>query len=308
MTYIFINFIISIFVFFFGMILMTKSIILDREKFFQKPLKIIKKHPSLGVLLGLIVTMFTQSSSATSVLVVSFVNGNILGLYEATAIIMGANIGTTFTSQLVSFNIYTYIPYIIFCSILIYYLKLGSLFEKISKFFIGLCLLFMGMHLMCYSLLPLKNLMAFSDLLKSVAQSPNKGILIGALTTAIIQSSSTSIAMLQSLSVTGFVNISQAIPIIIGQNIGTCVTTLFSSIVTNIDGKRTAFIHILLNILGTLTIYPFINTLATVSIKLSPDNVVRQIAHAHTLFNIFFVILFFPFIKPIVSLSKKIIK
>jgi phosphate:Na+ symporter len=290
------------------MILMTKSIVLSWKENLEKPLKIIRKHPSFGILLGLIVTMFTQSSSATSVLVVSFVNGNILGLYEATAIIMGANIGTTFTSQLVSFNIYAHIPHVLFFSVLIYYLKLGPLFEKTCKFFIGLCLLFMGMHLMSYSLLPLKNLMAFSDLIKSVAKNPMKGIFMGALTTAIIQSSSTSIALLQSLSTTSFINIVQAVPIIIGQNIGTCVTTLFSSIVTNIDGRRTAFIHILLNILGTLAIYPFITTLATISVKLSPHNVVRQIAHAHTLFNIFFVILFFPFIKSIVSLSKKIIK
>lgn len=308
MIYIFINFILSLSTFFFGMILMTKSIMKNQKHKLIKPIKLIIKHPLLGVLIGIIITIFTQSSSATSILVISFVNSGLIGLYEATAIIMGANIGTTFTAQLISLNIYNYIHHILFISIILYYLNLNNYSKLISKFFIGLSFLFIGMHLMTKSLLPLKSFIGFKTMIQSVSYSPLKGILAGTLVTALIQSSSTSIALLQSLSTTGIVPLSSALPIVIGQNIGTCVTTIFSSFVTDINGKRTAFIHIFMNTLGAFIIYPFIRILTKFVIIISPDNIVKQIANSHTLFNIIFVLIFFPFLKYIVILSKKIIR
>ncbi|MCT4604857.1 MAG: Na/Pi symporter [Marinisporobacter sp.] len=298
----------GIMLFFIGMLLLTHSIQNLYSKKLKKFIATLTIHPLLGIFSGIIVTALMQSSSATSILVVSLVNSRAMNLYQATFVLMGANIGTTFTAQLISFDFFTMIPHILFLGVFLFFLRWSPLSKNIGKLLIAFSFLFLGIKLMVVSLNPLKDLMHFKSLILSIEHEHLKGIFVGAITTAIIQSSSTSIATLQGLARIGLINIYQAMPIIMGQNIGTCITTLFSSIATNTNGKRAAFIHLLFNVTGTLLLYPFINLFSYFIFSLTPLNSIRQIANGHTLFNLFNVLLLLPFVKLFVIVSKKIIR
>jgi len=279
---------------FLGMNMMSDGVLSLATKRLKFVLSTFTTNPVIGVLCGALVTALTQSSSGTTVMVVSLVNGGVLDLYQAAAVIMGANIGTTVTAQLISYDFFVFIPHLLFLGILL--------------FLTGFSLLFLGIRVMVVSLYPLKNLLGFQHMLFSVGDHQLLGVLLGALTTGIIQSSSTGIAILQGLSYQGLISLSQALPILMGQNIGTCVTTLLSSISSDKNGKRAALIHLLFNLLGTLILFPFMGWMAIWVTKLSPNLAVRQIANAHTLFNVLTVILLLPFLSGLVTLSKKIIR
>ncbi|QXM05557.1 Na/Pi cotransporter family protein [Crassaminicella indica] len=298
----------GIMLFFIGMILLNNSIKNLCSNQLKKIVTLLTANPILGIFSGIAATALTQSSSTTSILVVSLVNSKAMNLHQAAFILMGANIGTTFTAQLVSFDFFLFVPYLFLLGIVLFFLRFSKACKNIGKFFIGFSFLFLGMKWMVSFLNPLQNLMNFKEFILSIENNPLKGIFIGTITTAIIQSSSTSVAMLQSLAHLGLINIYQATPIIMGQNIGTCATTLFSSIATNKNGKRAAIIHLLFNITGSIILYPFIYSFSHFVCILSPLNSVRQIAHAHTLFNIINVILLLPFVKLFVLVSKKIIR
>ncbi|WP_168198301.1 Na/Pi cotransporter family protein [Crassaminicella thermophila] len=295
---------IGVIIFFVGIFIITNSMSKLSNNHFKNFIMKLTKNPLLGALAGIIVTTLTQSSSTTSILVVSLVNSRIINLYQAVPVIMGANIGTTFTAQLISFDFFFLIPYILILGTILFFLR----FKNIGKFLIGFSFLFLGIKFMVYSLKPLKDLMSFKSLILSIENNSLKGVFIGIITTAIMQSSSTSVAIIQSLAIGGLINIYQAVPIIMGQNIGTCVTTLLSSIATDKNGKRTAIIHLFFNIIGTLIFYPFINLFSYFIYKLTPFDPVRQIANAHSLFNIINVILLFPFINLMVFISKKVVR
>ncbi|MCT4621690.1 MAG: Na/Pi symporter [Marinisporobacter sp.] len=298
----------GIMLFFVGMLFLTHSIKALYSKRLKNFIATLTIHPLLGIFSGIMVTALMQSSSATSILVVSLVNASAMNLYQATFVLMGANIGTTFTAQLISFDFFTIIPHILFLGVFLFFLRWNPSSKNIGKLLIAFSFLFLGIKLMIASLNPLKDLMHFKSLMISIEEQPLKGIFIGAMTTAIIQSSSTSIATLQGLAHIGLINVYQAMPIIMGQNVGTCVTTLFSSMATNKNGKRAAIIHLLFNVTGTLLLYPFINFFSCFVFSLTPLNSIRQIANAHTLFNLFNVILLLPFVKLFVIVSKKIIR
>lgn len=305
---IFIGTFLGIIIFFVGIFTITHSMSSLSNNYLKNFIQLLTKNPLLGVFVGILVTILTQSSSTTSVLVVSLVNSRIINLYQATSIIMGSNIGTTFTAQLVSFNFFFFIPYILILGIILFFLNFTSFTQNIGKFLIGFSFLFLGIKFMVYFLSPLKDFLSFQELILSIENKSLKGIFIGVITTAIIQSSSTCIAIIQSLALAGLINIHQALPIILGQNIGTCVTTLFSSVATDKNGKRAAFIHLFFNIVGTLIFYPFIHFFSDFVYRLTPLDPVRQMANAHSLFNIINVVLFLPFINLIVCISKKIIR
>lgn len=296
----------GIIIFFIGMVTMSHSITALSSHKLKRVIGLLTTNPLLGILVGTLLTGFTQSSSGTTVLVVSLVNSGAMNLYQATAVIMGSNIGTTFTGQLMAFDSFYFIPHLLMLGVLLYYLN--SRTKNIGKFFIGFSFLFLGMKIMVCSLNPLKDLMGFKELLCSIETHPFKGMAMGAVTTALIQSSSTGIIIIQSLAFQGLMNIYQATPIIMGQNIGTCATTIFSSIATDKNGKRTALIHLLFNILGLLILYPFINIFCQFVYRLTPSNPVRQIANAHSLFNLMNTFILLPFIHPIVFTAKKIIR
>ena len=287
---------------------MNQSIISLSGNRLKKMIQKSTSNPFFGVLTGTIVTALTQSSSGTTVLVVSLVNSGIINLYQATAVIMGANIGTTFTGQLIAFDFYFMVPRLLFIGVLLFTLNLNYLTRHGGKLLIGFSCLFLGIKLMVYFLDPLKTMLGFKELILSVGNQKMKGIAMGASLTAIIQSSSTGIALIQGLAHKGLLTLSCAMPIIMGLNIGTCATTLISSLASDKNGKRSALIHLLFNSIGVFVFYPFIDEFTSLIYHLTPSMPIKQISNAHSLFNIANTLLLFPCITLLVYISKKIIR
>ncbi|MFT9496898.1 Na/Pi cotransporter family protein [Anaerosolibacter sp.] len=295
-------------IFFIAIIVMSKTVSRAADYQFKKWISMLTTNPIMGILVGSIVTAITHSSSGTTVMVVSLVNSGVMNLYQATAVIMGANIGSTFTAQLISFNFYAFVPHLLFIGVLLYYLNFHPAMKQLGKFTIGFCLLFIGIQIMSNSMDPLKHVPSFQQLMLSIEDHSFKGVLVGLFTTAIIQSSSTGVAILQSMGFQGLINLTQALPILLGQNIGTCITTIIASFAVDKNGKRAAIIHLFFNILGVVLLYPFLDPFAQFISQLTPLNPVRQIANAHTVFNILNTLILIPFIRHMVWISQKIIR
>lgn len=282
------------------------------EKIVSKKLKIklykLTNNKIIGVLLGVITTGLLQSSSATTLLVISLVHSNLISIYNAAPIIMGANIGTTITAQIVAFKIENYsIHLLIFGIILLPFLKRKST-VILPKLLIGISLIFLGMNIISNGIALTNSTKKLSLLIENIGANDVLGILAGFLITAIIHSSSTGIAILQIMASSNIISVRTSIPIILGQNIGTCIDALIGSLATNRTGKQAAFVHIIFNISGVIIFYFFINYLYNFISLVSPDNPSRQIANAHTLFNVITTLLLLPFSSILVNISKKIIK
>jgi len=266
-----------------------------------------KIHPVIGMLLGVAVTMVIQSSSAATVILVGMAEAGLLSLLQITPMIMGANIGTTATAQLVAFDMAKVAPFIFILGLLLRSLK-GRSIAKLGKPCMGFAMIFLGIELLSWGMLPLQNLFRFQEILEAMGEQPILGILMGFFTTAIIQSSSTGVAILQSLGAGGSITVFAAVPIMLGQNIGTCVTAMMAGVGLSLTGKRAAAIHLIFNVVGVMVVIPFIRQLCLFSIALAPDNVVRQIAHSHTFFNLFTTILFLPFSRWFVKAASWLIR
>lgn len=279
-----------------GMKLLTTGLNRVTSSRLQRHLKRMKIHPLLGILIGIITTMLIQSSSGITVIIVGLVEANLLTLYQATPIIMGANIGTTITAQLIAFKVGRLAPFILILGLILSFIKKRNKISLIGEVLVGFSLIFIGMDLLSQGVTPLQDIKRFQEILSVLGDRPFLGMLMGFSTTAIIQSSSTGIAILQSLARSNAISITSALPILLGQNVGTCVTTLLASLSLSSTGKRAAFIHLLFNSLGVIVFFPFINLLSGVAIKLAPLSPARQIAHAHSLFNIISTLLFIPLI------------
>ena len=273
------------------------------KSFFDKAIT----NPLKGALVGTIVTAIIQSSSATTVMVVGFVNAGLMSLYQAVGVIMGANIGTTITGQLITFKIDDYIPlFIIIGAALILFMKQEKR-KEIGKIVFGFGLLFMGLSQMKDAMSPIAQTTFFQDLILALEGNMFLGILVGAIMTAVVQSSSASTAILLSLAATGAISLQVAIPILFGNNIGTCVTALLSSLNANKVAKKAAFIHLSFNLIGTLIFLPLINILSQVVIYMGGD-IDKQIANAHTIFNIVNAIILLPFAGVFVKLANLALK
>lgn len=250
------------------------------------------------VLVGLFTTMLIQSSSATSVMTVGFVNAGLITLRQAIGIIMGANVGTTVTAQIVSFNIDMLSYPLIIIGFLMHFLSKRRRHKNIGMTIIGLGLLFLGMTVMKSALEPLRDNEAFKNFLLIFSRNPFFGILAGLGLTILLQSSSATIGLLIALASQGLIPIEAAIPVLIGDNIGTCSTALISSIGTTVTAKRTAFSHLMFNIFGTvifiILLYGF--RLQPVIVNLTGKSVPHQIANIHTAFNVITTIILFPLI------------
>ena len=258
--------------------------------FFDKTIS----NPLSGALVGTIVTAIIQSSSATTVMVVGFVNAGLMSLYQSVGVIMGANIGTTITGQLVTVKIDDYIPiFLIIGTILILFSKQEKR-REVGKIIFGFGLLFMGLTLMKDAMEPIGETTIFQDIILMLEGNMFLGILVGALMTVVVQSSSASTAILLSLAATGAISLEVAIPILFGNNIGTCVTALLSSLNANTTAKRAALIHLSFNILGTIIFLPLIGILTNTVAYIGGD-IDRQVANAHTIFNITNTALLLPF-------------
>ena len=294
--------------FLYGMNLMGESLEKVAGSKMKKIIELLTKNIFMGVLLGAVVTAVIQSSSATTVMVVGFVNAGLMGLPQAVGVIMGANIGTTVTAQIVSFDLTGMAPLALGIGILLYLFAGNEKYKQVGEVFIGFGLLFTGMESMKLAVSPLAEYKGFTDLLSTFGRYPILGLLLGFGITAIIQSSSAAMGMLVVLASQGLVPLSSALPILYGQNIGTCVTSLISSIGANKNAKRAAMIHLIFNILGTVLFLLFLNGIVVkFVVSLDPGNVARQIANVHTIFNIVSTILLLPCNKLIVKLAMRIV-
>lgn len=262
----------------------------------------------LGVLVGAGITAVIQSSSATTVMVVGFVNSGMMTLRQAVWIIMGANIGTTITGQLIALDVGAFAPIIAFIGVaMIVFLKSEKL-HHIGSILAGLGVLFIGMDMMSGAMKPLANSEEFVGLLTKF-ENPVLGILAGTVFTALIQSSSASVGILQALANSGVIGLGSAAFVLFGQNIGTCVTALLASIGTNRNARRTTVIHISFNVIGTVifTTLCLVTPLIAFMESLTPTNPSAQIANLHTTFNVGTSLLLIPFGGLLTLLAEKLL-
>ena len=294
--------------FLYGMNLMGDGLQKSAGSKLKRIIELLTSNVIMGVLVGMVVTMVIQSSSATTVMVVGFVNAGIMSLPQAIGVIMGANIGTTITAQLVSLDVDFLAPVALGIGIVIYMFSNKPKHKNIAEILIGFGILFTGMDFMKEAVKPLAGYQGFTDMLLSFGHHPILGVLIGFAITAIVQSSSASMGMLIALASQGLIPITAALPILYGENIGTCVTSLISSIGASRNARRAAIMHLTFNVLGSM-IFMFILSKPIVAIvtAIDPTDAARQIANAHTLFNILNVIVLLPFNKLIVKLALKLV-
>ena len=276
----------------------------------EKAIGLLTSNIVMGVLVGTIVTGIIQSSGATTVMVVGFVNAGIMSLYQAIGVIMGANIGTTVTAQLVSFDVSILSSIALGIGIVLYMIgsKSKPMLKNISEILIGFAILFIGMQFMKDAVSPLSEYPIVKKILAELAAHPILALIAGFLMTTILQSSSASMGILIALSSQGLMPLSAALPILYGDNIGSCTTSLISSIGANKNAKRAATMHLCFNIIGTILFMLILNRPISAVVRyLNPNNPARQIANSHTLFNIVNVIILLPFSKLIVKLAMLII-
>ena len=262
----------------------------------------------LGVLVGAGITALIQSSSATTVMVVGFVNSGMMTLNQAVWIIMGANIGTTITGQLIALDVGALAPLFAFIGVaMVVFVKMPRA-HHIGQIMAGLGVLFIGMEMMSSSMMPLRDSQAFVDLMTRFS-NPLLGIAVGALFTALIQSSSASVGILQALATSGAISFSSSVFILFGQNIGTCITAVLASIGTSRSAKRATIIHLMFNIIGTVlfTILCILFPLADLVASFTPDAPAAQIANMHTIFNIVTTLLLLPLGNQLASLAVRIL-
>lgn len=294
--------------FLYGMQTMGEGLELAAGNRLKEILERLTSNRFLAVLVGLVTTAIIQSSSATTVMVVGFVNAGLMNLTQAIGVIMGANIGTTVTGQLIALNISAIAPLIAFAGILLIMFSKKKQIKYLGQVIIGLGILFIGMNTMGEAMVPLREVKEFQMLMTNFS-NPIVGIAVGMIFTCVIQSSSASIGILQALAGQGLIGIGGAIYVVFGQNIGTCITSILASIGSNKNARRTAACHVLFNVAGTVfflviaAVLPFKEWI----IAISPGNSVQQIANVHTIFNIVTTIALLPFCNLLAKAAMKLI-
>mgnify|MGYP001083380465 CR=1 FL=1 len=298
--------------FLYGMNVMADGLQKSAGNKLKQLLGYLTRNPFIGAIVGMLVTSIIQSSSATTVMVVGFVNAGLMNLSQAVGVIMGANIGTTVTAWLVSMNEWgALFKPDFFAPLLVGIGAFTILFsgkkekrKDIGEILVGFGLLFIGLNLMSSVIKPFQDSPVFSNAFVVLGRNPLLGILVGVIVTAIIQSSSASVGILQTLAMNGVVNWSSAIFITLGQNIGTCVTAMLSSIGANKTAKRAATIHLLFNVVGAVIfgIIMYIVFMVSPQFASSKINSV-EISMFHTVFNLTNTIILFPFAELLVKLS-----
>lgn len=294
--------------FLYGMNLMAEGLQKSAGTKLKKIIELLTSNLLMGVLVGAGVTAVIQSSSATTVMVVGFVNAGIMSLTQAMGVIMGANIGTTMTAQLVSFDLNGMAPVAIGVGIILYLFGNKPKIKNMAEILIGFGILFTGMDFMKNAVEPLQEYKGFTDLLVTFGNYPLLGLLLGFGITAIVQSSSASMGMLLALASQGLIPLNAALPILYGQNIGTCVTSLISSIGASRNARRAAMMHLIFNVLGTAIFLIVLNKpVVSLVTSMNPGNVARQVANTHTLFNVISVLILLPFTKYIIKFAIKLV-
>ncbi len=293
--------------FLYGMNLMGMGLQKAAGEKLKKLIEILTNNRIMGVIVGALVTMVIQSSSATTVMVIGFVNAGLMDLTQAVGVIMGANIGTTITAQLIAFDLVVYAPIAVAIGVAIWLISSRKKSKDSAEILIGFGILFIGMEMMSNGLKPLAGNPAFANIMTGL-KDPFLGVLVGMGLTTIVQSSSASIGLLQALASQGLISLDIAFPILFGDNIGTTTTALISSIGTNKTAKRAAIIHFLFNLIGTIVFMTVLRVpVEAIVLKISPNNIQRQIANAHTIFNIVNVLIQLPFAGLLVKAAEKLV-
>ncbi|QSX08206.1 Na/Pi cotransporter family protein [Alkalibacter rhizosphaerae] len=319
--------------FIYGMNVMSdglKAVAGDRVK---RLLEILTNNRFLAILVGTVVTVIVQSSSTTTVMVVGFVNAGIMNLFQAAGVILGANVGTTITAQMVALKVDHFAPIFIGIGMLMMLTAKKKKTKQLATVILGFGILFLGISLMSDALKPLRGNQVFVDTLISFGNNPVLGLLAGLGITAIIQSSSATIGLLQAIALSGTFNavdgistLAIIVPILLGMNIGTCVTALISSIGANTNARKAALIHLVVNIAGSIwvmilllivdfvskgnnPIYYFIQDISgyTMIEGVRVHDVTKEIANTHTLFNVANTLILYPFMNPIVRFIDRLI-
>ena len=294
--------------FLYGMQMMSNGLEAAAGNKMKQILEKLTANRFLGVLVGAGITAVIQSSSATTVMVVGFVNSGMMTLRQAVWIIMGANIGTTITGQLIALDVSAIAPLLAFLGVALVVFVKKQKVHHYGLILAGLGILFVGMDMMSTSMMPLRDSEAFVALMTKFS-NPVLGILAGTIFTAVIQSSSASVGILQALATSGLIGLGNAVYVLFGQNIGTCITAILAAIGTNRNAKRTTIIHLMFNIIGTtiFTTICILTPLTNVIEGLTPGNPAAQIANMHTLFNVVTTLLLLPFGTYLAKLATKIL-
>ena len=299
--------------FLYGMQMMSNGLEAAAGDRMKEILEKLTSNRILGVLVGAGITAVIQSSSATTVMVVGFVNAGMMNLQQAVWIIMGANIGTTITGQLIALDIGAIAPLIAFIGVAMVVFLKKPMVHHVGTIFAGLGVLFIGMEMMSTAMLPLREEPAFIELMTSFS-NPLLGILAGALFTAIIQSSSASVGILQALARSGLIGLDGAVYVLFGQNIGTCITAVLASIGTGREAKQTTVIHLTFNLIGTAIFTTVCVLTAHTAFSLTdlvaswtPGSPDAQIANMHTMFNVVTTLILLPFGTYLAAFAQKVL-
>ena len=299
--------------FLYGMQMMSNGLEAAAGDRMKEILEKLTSNRILGVLVGAGITAVIQSSSATTVMVVGFVNAGMMNLQQAVWIIMGANIGTTITGQLIALDIGAIAPLIAFIGVAMVVFVKKPMAHHVGTIFAGLGVLFIGMEMMSTAMLPLREEPAFIELMTSFS-NPLLGILAGALFTAIIQSSSASVGILQALARSGLIGLDGAVYVLFGQNIGTCITAVLASIGTGREAKQTTVIHLTFNLIGTAIFTTVCVLTAHTAFSLTdlvaswtPGSPDAQIANMHTMFNVVTTLILLPFGTYLAAFAQKVL-
>lgn len=307
-------------IFLYGMNMMSDALQKAAGDKMKRILSFLTKNPVMGVLAGALVTAVLQSSSATTVMIIGFVSAGLISMPQAISVIFGANIGTTMTAQLLAFKISDYIYPIIFIGFMMFFISKKDKIKDIGMVIFSFGLLFEGIEIMGSVMKPLATSPVFIDLMGQVKDIPVLGVLLGMVMTLVVQSSSATIAVLQNFAsqagpdgITSIIGLAGAIPILLGDNIGTTITAILASIGQSRDAKRVAAAHCTFNITGAAVFYFLIPQFAKVVQMISTKGpevsvIARQIANAHTLFNVTVTLIWLPLIPLMVKWVRFLIK
>lgn len=306
-------------IFIYGMNMMSECLQKAAGEKMRSILALLTKNPVMGVLAGALTTAVLQSSSATTVMAIGFVSAGFMNLPQAISIIIGANIGTTMTAQIIAFKLSDYIYAIIFVGFIISFLVKSEKVKNIGQTIFAFGLLFLGIETMGSVMKPLADSPVFTEMIARVSDVPILGVAVGTLMTLVVQSSSATVAVLQNFAsqagpdgVTSVIGLAGAIPILFGDNIGTTITAVLASIGQTKDAKRTAVAHCVFNISGTFLFIWFVGPFAKLIQMISPKGpeievISRQIANAHTVFNCVMTLIWVPLIWLMVKIVMRII-
>lgn len=295
--------------FLFGMTIMSSGLKNACGNNLQNILEKATTNRAVAIFVGIAVTILIQSSSATDVMVIGFVNAGLMSLMQAVGVIMGANIGTTVTAQITAFNMTTFAPLILFVGAIMYLFIKKSLVKHIGEIIMGFGMLFTGIGIMKAAIVPLSQTAGFKTLMSGL-DNPALALLFGIAFTALLQSSSSSTVIFQTFAVQGLLGYRTAVYLVIGAAIGSVTPNLLASLTTNRNGKRAALINLAFNLIRAailITLISLVPGILDMIQSISPDNIGRQIANTHTIFAIIAVLIEAPFASKIIKLTEKIL-